>query len=105
MRTVRGQSASPDVTDSVYREVKGVCFGGLGISSLLFADDVVCYGLIRYVLSLTLGLFEAECEATWMRIHSDTPWLSRCSWKRFHSGLGMSFCHKGKNLSILWYCS
>ncbi|KAI3373044.1 hypothetical protein L3Q82_006338 [Scortum barcoo] len=46
--------------------VEGVGFGGLRIPSLLFADDMVLFGLID--LQLSLGGFLAECEAAGMRI-------------------------------------
>ena len=47
---------------------EGLQFGGLKISSLLFADDVVLMASLVCDLSLSLDCFAAECEAVGMRI-------------------------------------
>uniref|UniRef100_A0A8C6M0A0 Reverse transcriptase domain-containing protein n=1 Tax=Nothobranchius furzeri TaxID=105023 RepID=A0A8C6M0A0_NOTFU len=47
--------------------VEGICFGGLRIRSLLFADDVASS---ERDLQLSLEQFAAECEAAGMRISS-----------------------------------
>jgi len=48
--------------------VEQVRFGGLGIDSLLFADDVVLLASSDHDLQHSLGCFAAECEATGMRV-------------------------------------
>uniref|UniRef100_A0A3B5Q4K1 Reverse transcriptase domain-containing protein n=1 Tax=Xiphophorus maculatus TaxID=8083 RepID=A0A3B5Q4K1_XIPMA len=48
--------------------VEGIRFGGLRISSLLFADDVVLLASSDRDLRLSLERFAAECEAAGMRI-------------------------------------
>uniref|UniRef100_A0A8C6MCM8 Reverse transcriptase domain-containing protein n=1 Tax=Nothobranchius furzeri TaxID=105023 RepID=A0A8C6MCM8_NOTFU len=50
--------------------VGGICFGGLRIRSLLFADDVVLLTSSERDLQLSLERFTAECEAAVMRISS-----------------------------------
>uniref|UniRef100_A0A8C6PMX5 Reverse transcriptase domain-containing protein n=1 Tax=Nothobranchius furzeri TaxID=105023 RepID=A0A8C6PMX5_NOTFU len=50
--------------------VEGIRFGGLRISSLLFADDVVLLASSERGLQLSLERFAAECEAAGMRISS-----------------------------------
>ena len=47
---------------------EGLQFGGLGISSLLFADDVVLMASSACDLQHSLDRFAAECEAVGMRI-------------------------------------
>ena len=59
---------------------EGFRFGGVGISSLLFADDVVLLAPSSGDLQLSLERFAAECEAAGMRIStskSETMVLSR----------------------------
>uniref|UniRef100_A0A8C6W0Z1 Reverse transcriptase domain-containing protein n=1 Tax=Nothobranchius furzeri TaxID=105023 RepID=A0A8C6W0Z1_NOTFU len=50
--------------------VEGICFGGLRIRSLLFADHVVLLASSERDLQLLLERFAAECEAAGMRINS-----------------------------------
>uniref|UniRef100_A0A8C6LTA7 Reverse transcriptase domain-containing protein n=1 Tax=Nothobranchius furzeri TaxID=105023 RepID=A0A8C6LTA7_NOTFU len=50
--------------------VEGICFGGLRIRSLLFADDVVLLASSERDLQLSLERFAVECEAAGMRISS-----------------------------------
>ncbi|XP_061753818.1 retrovirus-related Pol polyprotein from type-2 retrotransposable element R2DM isoform X2 [Nerophis ophidion] len=60
--------------------VEGFRFGGRGIRSLLFADDVVLMASSGRDLQLSLDRFAAECEATGMRIStskSESMVLSR----------------------------
>ncbi|KAK3550660.1 hypothetical protein QTP70_002363 [Hemibagrus guttatus] len=54
----------------VYSKVleKGVWFGDHGISSLIFADDVVLLAPSSLDLQHALGRFAAECEAAGMRV-------------------------------------
>jgi len=52
-----------------------VSFGGLGIASLLFADDVVLLAFSDRALRHSLGRFAAECEAAGMRVST-----SKSSW-------------------------
>ena len=55
-------------------------FGGLGISSLLFADDVVLMASSACDLQHSLDRFAVECEAAGMRIStskSEAMGLSR----------------------------
>jgi len=47
--------------------VEQVRFGGLGIASLLFADDVVPLASADHDLWHLLGRFAAKCEAAGMR--------------------------------------
>jgi len=48
--------------------VEQVRFGGLGIASLLFADDVVLLASSDCDLRHSLGRFAAKCEAAGMRV-------------------------------------
>lgn len=43
--------------------VEGIRFGGLGIASLLFEDDVVVFASSSRNLQLSLERFAARCEA------------------------------------------
>jgi len=57
-------------------------FGGLGIASLLFADDVVLLASSDRDLRHSLGRFAAECEAAGMRVStskSEAMVLCRCT--------------------------
>jgi len=60
-------------TDRISRRslgVEQVRFGGLGIASLLFADDVVLLASSDHDLRHSLGCFAAECEAASMRVNT-----------------------------------
>ena len=57
--------------DRISRRSQGaeeIRFGGLGIASLLFADDVVLFAPSDRDLQHALGRFAAECEAAGMRV-------------------------------------
>ena len=57
-----------DIISRCSQGIEGVQFGELRIESLLFVDDVVLLALSSRDLQLSLERFEAECEATGMRI-------------------------------------
>ena len=57
-----------DRTSRCSQVVEGVKFGGLWITSLLFADDVVLLSSSNSDLKLALGWFAAEVKAAGMRI-------------------------------------
>uniref|UniRef100_A0A8C6NUV0 Reverse transcriptase domain-containing protein n=1 Tax=Nothobranchius furzeri TaxID=105023 RepID=A0A8C6NUV0_NOTFU len=59
-----------DRTSRRSQGVEDICFGGLRIRSLLFADDVVLLASSERDLQLSLERFAAECEAAGMRISS-----------------------------------
>lgn len=68
----------------------GFCFGGLKISSLVFADDVVLLPSSGGDLQLALGQFAAECEASRKRISTSKSKVVALSQKRVctpHQGL------------------
>ncbi|XP_061541984.1 ankyrin repeat domain-containing protein 13D isoform X7 [Phycodurus eques] len=64
------------------RGEKGVRFGGLGIASLLFADDVVLLASSNRDLQLSLEQYAAECEAAGMRINTSRSEIMVLSRKR-----------------------
>ena len=64
------------------QRVEGFQFGGLRISSLLFADDVVLLAPSDGDLQLSLELFAAECEVAGMRISTSKSETMVLSWKR-----------------------
>ncbi|KAF7644351.1 hypothetical protein LDENG_00223640 [Lucifuga dentata] len=66
---------------------EGVQFGDLRIASLLFADDVVLLALSDCDLQRALGRFEAECEATGMRISTSKPETMVLCWTKVDCSL------------------
>uniref|UniRef100_A0A3Q0RSH0 G-protein coupled receptors family 1 profile domain-containing protein n=1 Tax=Amphilophus citrinellus TaxID=61819 RepID=A0A3Q0RSH0_AMPCI len=66
--------------------VEGFCLGGVRISSLLFADDVVLLASSRGSLQLTAEWIATECEAAGMRIsHGSQPEKDLCDLDPHHA--------------------
>ena len=85
--------------------VEGFLFGGVRISFLLYADDMVLLAPWSGDIQLVLEQFAAECEAEGMRaLPNMRPWSSVRKGQNAFAGLGVRFCLKWMSLSISGSC-